>query len=73
MGGFICVGCLTFGDECVNGTCVPPAGCSPANCHGCCYGTVCAEGDQRFLCGAGGVMCVSCEVSGTQCVNGTCQ
>jgi hypothetical protein len=40
---------------------------------GCCYGNICAEGDQAFLCGSGGVACADCTSQGRQCVARTCR
>jgi hypothetical protein len=72
-GGFVCQGCGSFRQVCVNGTCVVPVACSPATCRGCCYGNICAEGDQSFLCGTRGTVCQSCQTSGQQCVSGSCR
>ena len=73
IGGIVCQNCAIFAQACVNGACVVPVACSPTTCPGCCYGDVCAVGDQAFLCGAGGAVCLNCQNSNSQCVNGACR
>jgi hypothetical protein len=73
LGGYVCQNCSQFGRACVNGACVVPVACSPSTCKGCCYGNICAEGDQTFLCGTGGGTCADCTAQGQQCVTGACQ
>jgi hypothetical protein len=76
--GAPCRDCMATQHVCTSvpgrgGACTEPPDCSPATCHGCCDGQVCAEGEQSFLCGAGGGACRSCDATGTQCVNGACK
>ena len=65
--------------ECVpndggGGTCSTFELCSALTCTGCCYGNVCAQGDQVMACGAGGVVCDDCaNHPGTTCIGGSCQ
>ena len=73
IGGAVCQNCMTFDQSCVNGACVIPIACTTANCKGCCYGNICAEGDQPFLCGTGGVPCGDCQRGGFQCIDGACR
>jgi hypothetical protein len=75
IGGFICQNCTLTQSAatCVNGECVLPQACTAAACNGCCYGNICAEGYQTFLCGIGGQTCQNCSTDGKQCVMGACQ
>lgn len=54
------------------GMCVQPITCGPGNCNGCCYGNVCAQGNQDIACGSGGNMCVVCTNSNGTCINNRC-
>jgi hypothetical protein len=49
----------------------PVPGCGPANCAGCCQGSICADGGSDFACGLGGQACQSCGVYGTCSVRTT--
>lgn len=46
--------------------------CSPANCNGCCQGTVCYGGHSLNTCGVAGAACVNCTSQGACNANGTC-
>jgi hypothetical protein len=52
----------------------PAPQCDPTQCPtGCCYGDICALGNQSIACGTGGVACRDCtRVSGSVCVSGFC-
>jgi len=68
--GGACVAC-PGNQTCLNGACVTATTCGPANCNGCCDGTVCVTATTALKCGAGGNTCLACP--GTQqCVSGTC-
>jgi hypothetical protein len=54
------------------GTCQQNGDCSPQNCSGCCYGKVCAIGNQDVACGMGGSPCADCAALGTRCTGGSC-
>lgn len=65
-----CAMCPT-NQTCLSGACVTATTCGPANCNGCCDGTVCVGTPTAMRCGSGGNACTTC--SGTQtCVGGTC-
>jgi hypothetical protein len=53
------------------GSCGVP--CSPSTCPGCCYGAICAQGDQAQYCGSGGATCSDCAMNGKSCVAMACQ
>jgi hypothetical protein len=55
----------------------PPPFCDAVSCStGCCYGNICALGNQSIACGGGGGECVDCTRSGqtsdVMCVSGAC-
>ncbi len=55
------------------GTCTPSkTPCTPQNCNGCCFGDVCAVGNQTMACGTGGQHCASCLIGHQKCVAGAC-
>lgn len=62
-----CVAQPDGGGHCEN---KPP--CSPKTCSGCCYGDVCAAGNQDFACGAGGNTCQDCVFLAQKCASGKC-
>jgi hypothetical protein len=54
-----------------------PAGpCGRETCAtGCCYGDICAQGNQTIACGTGGFACTDCTSLGSpewECVQGFC-
>ncbi len=65
--GHPCQDCTAFGATCVNQTCVVTTPCNAKTCSGCCYGDVCAQGNQDFACGIGGTVCRSCVVQNGHC------
>ena len=72
-GGYACQNCSLFRQACVNGACVIPVACTATTCKGCCYGNICAEGDQDFLCGEAGAQCLDCRSQGRVCLAGSCR
>jgi hypothetical protein len=71
INGLTCTACVP-GDVCQSGECLArgsDAGCSPADCSGCCLGSQCVPGTERSGCGVSGGNCQVC--SGTQICDGT--
>jgi hypothetical protein len=66
-GGASCLDCTVSGSSCVGRSCVPPRGCGPSNCTGCCQGNVCMDGTNPQACGADGGMCQNCGVRHGMC------
>jgi hypothetical protein len=47
--------------------------CSSETCaSGCCYGDICAQGNQDIACGTRGFACLDCTTSGAVCLLGDC-
>jgi hypothetical protein len=61
--------CLAFSSG--GGSCDATPPCGPDSCAGCCFGNVCAVGDQNIACGSGGMACATCSDGGS-CVANTC-
>ena len=68
-GGVMCKMCdASAGEVCDEVDCVPPPGCNPDNCLGCCDADgVCVETSSDAVCGQGGSECQDCGASGASC------
>ncbi len=45
------------------------AQCGPANCNGCCSGTMCLAGTGATACGEKGLQCADCAAAGATCTS----
>jgi hypothetical protein len=73
-----CDDCTLIGNTCaalapMEHRCLNLAGTCYASCGGCCYGDVCAVGDQDIACGVKGAACSNCAFMGKKCVSGACE
>lgn len=66
----LCAQCAS-NQTCFAGACVTATMCGPANCGGCCDGTMCVQTPSAMKCGSGGAMCVTCG-GGLVCTSGSC-
>ena len=77
--GQACTSCAATGQTCRSvggggGTCQGTPTCGPANCGGCCQGTVCVTGSDATSCGRQGQQCNNCTATGQVCgADRTCQ
>jgi hypothetical protein len=55
---------------------MPTGECNPMTCAtGCCFGAICAQGNQTIACGTGGFACIDCTTLGSPewvCFRGDC-
>lgn len=70
--GQSCTSCAATGQTCRSlssggGLCEGTPTCGPANCGGCCQGTVCVAGSDATSCGRQGQQCNNCTATGQIC------
>jgi hypothetical protein len=70
-GGQACQSCAANGLVCTAQQCAPPTppSCGPANCAGCCQGSVCMSGTNGAACGEKGGQCQDCGATGATCLS----